>query len=70
MAPESLENMTEAAENQARKAMQAVQDFTRDAGATLDARLAQIREFVRAYPLQILAATVGVGYILGKLTRR
>jgi len=70
MAPESLEHMTEATENQARKAMHMAQDFARDAGVTLDAWVADIREFVRAYPLQILAASIGVGYIIGKITRR
>ena len=36
MAPESLENVTEAADTQARKAMQMAQDFSRDARDTLE----------------------------------
>ena len=70
MAPETFENMTEAADTQARKAIQMAEDFTRDARVTLEAWAADAREFVRAYPLYILAATIGVGYILGKITRR
>jgi ElaB/YqjD/DUF883 family membrane-anchored ribosome-binding protein len=70
MAPESLENVTEAADTQARKAMQMAQDFSRDARDTLEEWMADARGFIRAYPLQILAATIAVGYVLGKLTRR
>ncbi len=70
MAPESFENVTEAADTQARQAMQMAQNFTRDARDTIEEWMADARAFVRAYPLQILAATIAVGYILGKLTRR
>ena len=70
MAPESLENVTEAADTQARKAMQMAQDFSRDARDTLEEWMADARGLIRDYPLQILAATIAVGYVLGKLTRR
>jgi ElaB/YqjD/DUF883 family membrane-anchored ribosome-binding protein len=70
MAPESFENVIEAADTQARQAMRMAQDFTRDARETIEEWTADVRGFVRAYPLQILAATIAVGYVLGKLTRR
>jgi len=41
-----------------------------DAGRPFEDRVADIKEFVRTHPLQALAATIGIGYILGKLTRR
>jgi len=54
------------------------QDFVRDAsdrmkeytGRPLEAWLREIRGFVRAHPLQALAATIGVGYVLGKILKR
>jgi ElaB/YqjD/DUF883 family membrane-anchored ribosome-binding protein len=39
-------------------------------GRPLDAWLADTRNFVRTHPLQALAATIGLGYILGKVMRR
>lgn len=35
-----------------------------------DGWVGDVREFVRTHPLQALAATVGIGFILGKLARR
>ena len=43
-----------------------VHDLTREA----DGWAGDVREFVRTHPLQALAATVGIGFILGKLLRR
>jgi ElaB/YqjD/DUF883 family membrane-anchored ribosome-binding protein len=43
-----------------------VHDLTREA----DGWVGDVREFVRTHPLQALAATVGIGFILGKLIRR
>ena len=41
-------------------------DLTREA----DGWVGDVREFVRTHPLQALAATIGIGFILGKLLRR
>ncbi len=41
-------------------------DLTREA----DGWVGDVRELVRAHPLQALAATIGIGFILGKLARR
>jgi ElaB/YqjD/DUF883 family membrane-anchored ribosome-binding protein len=35
-----------------------------------DGWIADLREMVRAHPLQALAATIGIGYVIGKLARR
>jgi ElaB/YqjD/DUF883 family membrane-anchored ribosome-binding protein len=39
-------------------------------GRPLEAWVADTRDFVRTHPLQALAATIGIGYILGKVMRR
>jgi len=43
-----------------------VHDLTREA----DGWMGDVREFVRTHPLQALAATVGIGFIVGKLAWR
>jgi len=95
-----IENMTEAANTQTRKAVLAAQDVAERAGSyaqqqmtNLSGRaqelardasdrikeytgrpvedwLADVRGFVRAHPLKLLAATIGIGYVLGKIARR
>ena len=35
-----------------------------------DGWVGDVRDFVRSHPLQALAATIGVGFIVGKLLRR
>jgi ElaB/YqjD/DUF883 family membrane-anchored ribosome-binding protein len=40
-----------------------VHDLTREA----DGWVGEVREFVRTHPLQALAATVGIGFIVGKM---
>jgi ElaB/YqjD/DUF883 family membrane-anchored ribosome-binding protein len=39
-------------------------------GRPAEAWLADAREFVRTHPMQALAVTIGVGYILGKIVKR
>ena len=39
-------------------------------GRSLGQWTTQIRDFVRTHPLQALAVTIGLGYVLGKLARR
>ena len=70
MALENLENMIQTTQGQARNAMRTAQEWTRQASVHVEPWVAEVRGFVRTYPLQILAATIGLGYILGKLTRR
>jgi ElaB/YqjD/DUF883 family membrane-anchored ribosome-binding protein len=41
-------------------------DLTREA----DGWVRGVRELVRTHPLQAVAATIGIGFILGKLIRR
>jgi ElaB/YqjD/DUF883 family membrane-anchored ribosome-binding protein len=45
-------------------------DRARDLTGDADHWVADIREFVRTHPFEALAATVGVGFILGKVLRR
>ena len=35
-----------------------------------DGWVGDVRDFVRSHPLQALAATIGIGFIVGKLLRR
>jgi ElaB/YqjD/DUF883 family membrane-anchored ribosome-binding protein len=44
-----------------------VERFT---GRNLDAWTADVRRFVQDRPLQAIAITIGVGYILGKILKR
>ncbi|MGH7392456.1 MAG: hypothetical protein ACREM3_23815 [Candidatus Rokuibacteriota bacterium] len=51
----------------AREAEDQLEQYT---GRSLGQWTAEIRDFVRTHPLQALAVTIGVGYVLGKLARR
>jgi ElaB/YqjD/DUF883 family membrane-anchored ribosome-binding protein len=55
------------AQDLARGANERMRDY---AGRPLDAWVADTRAYVRAHPLQSLAVTIGIGYILGKLMKR
>lgn len=39
-------------------------------GRPFDEWIGDVRHFVRTHPLQALVATIGIGYILGKIARR
>jgi ElaB/YqjD/DUF883 family membrane-anchored ribosome-binding protein len=39
-------------------------------GRPFDEWVGDVRHFVRTHPLQALVATIGIGYILGKIARR
>ena len=39
-------------------------------GRPADVLVSDVREYIRAHPLQMLGAMVGVGYILGKVMTR
>jgi ElaB/YqjD/DUF883 family membrane-anchored ribosome-binding protein len=59
--------LADRAQELAHEANERVKEYT---GRPLDAWVADIRDFVRAHPLQALAATIGLGYVLGKVVRR
>jgi len=46
---------------------QRAQDFASDAGDQMGPFLEQARRFVQDRPLQAIALTIGVGFVLGKL---
>ena len=47
------------------------QDLAREyTGRPFDEWVGDVRQFVRTHPLQALVATIGIGYILGKIARR
>jgi ElaB/YqjD/DUF883 family membrane-anchored ribosome-binding protein len=46
---------------------QRAQDFASDAGDQMGSFLEQARRFVQDRPLQAIALTIGVGFVLGKL---
>jgi ElaB/YqjD/DUF883 family membrane-anchored ribosome-binding protein len=59
--------VSDRAQDLARQANDRMRDYT---GRPLDAWVADTRTFVRAHPLQVLAGTIALGYVLGKLVRR
>jgi ElaB/YqjD/DUF883 family membrane-anchored ribosome-binding protein len=64
---QQVTHLTDRAQDLAREANERVKEYT---GRPLDAWAADLREFVRSHPLQALAATIGLGYILGKAMKR
>jgi ElaB/YqjD/DUF883 family membrane-anchored ribosome-binding protein len=69
-AARSALDMAERARSYAQDRMTDLLDRARDLTGEADQWVADIREFVRTHPLQALAATVGLGFILGKVLRR
>jgi len=86
MDPESGRRTAEAAAErageEARAGVRRLRRGAREVAGDVDDRMArltgrstsewmtELRGFVRDHPLQTLAVTVGVGYLIGKLTRR
>ena len=64
---QQVAQLSDRAQDLARDAGDRLKDYT---GRPLDAWVAETRAFVRAHPLQVLAGTIAVGYVLGKLVRR
>ena len=62
-----MAQLADGGQDLAREANARVRDYT---GRGLDDWAADLRGFVRTHPLQALIATVGIGYILGKILRR
>ncbi|MGH7340124.1 MAG: DUF883 family protein [Candidatus Rokuibacteriota bacterium] len=59
--------LADRAQDLAREANERMKEYT---GRPVEDWIADIRDFVRHHPFQALAATIGVGYILGKMMRR
>ena len=65
-------------QHQAARAAHRAQDLAHEAdervakytGRSLEGWAADARDFVRKHPVQLLAATIGVGYVLGKVMQR
>lgn len=64
---QQMAQLSDRAQDLARDASDRLKDYT---GRPLDAWVADTRAFVRAHPLQVLAGTIALGYVLGKLVRR
>lgn len=64
---QQVTRLSEQAQGLAREANDRMKEYT---GRPLDAWVDEVRTFVRAHPLQVIAATIGVGYVLGKLIKR
>lgn len=63
----SVSHLRDRARKMGRNAADRFEDLT---GRSLDSWIATLRGTVRDHPLQALALTVGLGYVVGKLARR
>lgn len=59
--------VSDRAQDLGRAASDRVEEYT---GRSAEAWASQLRDQVRAHPLRMLAITIGVGYVLGKLMTR
>jgi ElaB/YqjD/DUF883 family membrane-anchored ribosome-binding protein len=59
--------LADRAQDLAREANERMKEYT---GRPLEDWIADLRDLVRKHPLQALAATIGLGYVLGKVMRR
>jgi ElaB/YqjD/DUF883 family membrane-anchored ribosome-binding protein len=66
-AQERATRIAEAAQALAADANERLKEYT---GRPLEAWTADARAYARAHPLQVVAATIGIGYILGKIMKR
>ncbi len=64
---EQLGRAAERAQDLAQEASGQVEKLT---GRPIDSWARDLRNLVRGYPLQAIAITVGVGYLLGKILKR
>jgi ElaB/YqjD/DUF883 family membrane-anchored ribosome-binding protein len=62
-----VDYVSDRAQDLGRAAGERVQRYT---GRSVEVWASDAREYVRAHPLQMLGAVIGVGYILGKLMTR
>jgi hypothetical protein len=68
--PAALRDAGERAGSYVQQTMDDLLDRARALTGGADGWIAELREFVRAHPLQALIATVGIGYVIGKVARR
>ena len=66
-AASSIQSVSDRAHDLAAEASDQVERLT---GRPVDAWAADIRGYVRAHPLQSVAITIGLGFVLGKLFKR
>jgi ElaB/YqjD/DUF883 family membrane-anchored ribosome-binding protein len=66
-AASSIQAVSDRAHGLAAEASDQVERLT---GRPVDAWAADIRSYVRAHPLQSVAITIGLGFVLGKLFKR
>jgi ElaB/YqjD/DUF883 family membrane-anchored ribosome-binding protein len=64
---DQVAHLSDRAQELAREANDRVKAYT---GRPLEDWVAEARDFIRTHPLQALAATIGLGYILGKVMKR
>ena len=64
---QQVAHLSDRAQDLAREANDRMKEYT---GRPLEAWVADVRDFVRTHPLQALAMTIGLGYVLGKVMRR
>lgn len=66
----TVRDVAERAGSHVRESIADVFDRAHDLIQDADGWVGDVREFVRTHPLQAIAATIGIGFILGKLIRR
>ena len=66
----TVRDAAECAGSYVRESIADVFDRANDLIQEADGWVGDVRELVRTHPLQALAATIGIGFILGKLIRR
>jgi ElaB/YqjD/DUF883 family membrane-anchored ribosome-binding protein len=62
-----LESMTESAQRGTRRLASEVENLT---GQPLESWMRDLRGYVQDHPLQAIAVTIGLGFVLGKILGR
>jgi ElaB/YqjD/DUF883 family membrane-anchored ribosome-binding protein len=66
----AVRDAADRAGSRVRETIADVFDRAHDLIQEADGWVGDVREFVRTHPLQAIAATIGIGFILGKLARK
>lgn len=70
VAVRTVRDAAERAGSRVQASLADVLDRARELTREADGWVGDVREFIRTHPVQALAATIGIGYILGKIARR